>query len=256
MIPYIIIFVFLFILIAHCNKEEHIKVGIIDSGISDYQKDIVYKSKNFVEDESIFDTYNHGTIITNIINETSSKNTRLYMAKSINKNGKSQQSDFINAFNWLVKNDVDIINISQGMKYNSKEISQLIRLAEEKDIIVIASSGNNYLNDTDYPAKYPEVISIGTIDKNGNIHRYSGEGKIDYVALGVNIKVKDNSGNEKIFTGNSYATAYATGTIIDIYNIYKSNMENKIIIESHSYDPYHQKNLFGKGVITNEKLHN
>lgn len=246
-----IVFIFVLIIIIFIiNSEQKIKVGIIDSGISEYQKKEVYKYKNFVKNESIDDYYDHGTIITNIINENSEKNYDLYVAKSINKHGNSNKKDFIKSLKWMINNNVNIINISQGMKYNSKEISLLIKKAQKKNILVIASSGNNYLNDTDYPAKYPEVISIGTIDKNGLIHRYSGEGKIDYVALGVDIKTKNRYGKIKSYTGNSYATAYATSTVIDI--VYNEKVDKKVI-EKYIINPYHQKNIYGKGVLTNEK---
>lgn len=248
---FVIIFLFIIIIISLIiNSERKIKVGIIDSGISEYQRKDVSKYKNFVNNESIDDYYDHGTIITNIINENSEKNYDLYVAKSINKHGNSNKKDFIKSLQWMINNNVNIINISQGMKYNSKEISALIKKAEKKNILVIASSGNNYLNDTDYPAKYPEVISIGTINKNGLIHRYSGEGKIDYVALGVNIKTKNKYGKIKSYTGNSYATAYATSTIIDI--VYNEKLDKRKL-EKYAINPYHQKNIYGKGVLTNEK---
>lgn len=248
---FVILFLFVLIIIFFSiNPERKIKVGIIDSGISEYQRKDVSKYKNFVNNETIDDYYDHGSIITNIINENSEKNYDLYVAKSINKHGNSNKKDFIKSLHWMIDNNVNIINISQGMKYNSKEISTLIKKAEKKNILVIASSGNNYLNETDYPAKYPEVISIGTIDKNGLIHRYSGKGKIDYVALGVNIKTKNKDGKIKSYTGNSYATAYATSTIIDIVN---KEQVDKRKLEKYAIDPYHQKNIYGKGVLTNEK---
>ncbi|HDG8500903.1 TPA: S8 family serine peptidase, partial [Staphylococcus aureus] len=245
-----ILVIFLIPILFLIKNEQKLKVGIIDSGLNENQEKYVYKFKNFVKGESNRDYYNHGTIIINIIRENTKTNFNLYVAKSMNKNGISKKRDFINAFKWMINNNVNIINISQGMKYNSKEIAFLIKKAEQKNILVIAASGNNYLKETDYPAKYPGVISIGTINKNGLIHKYSGEGKIDYVALGVNLKARNKDGKIKSFTGNSYATAYATSMVIDIVNNEKLD---KKILEEYSINPYHQKNIYGKGVLTNEK---
>lgn len=248
-----LILVFLILLYIYFKDSEEIKVGIIDSGVSEYQMKDVHKYINYVSSESIKDELGHGTAITNIISNNSKRNIKFYIAKNIDKNGRSNKLNFSKSLRWMIDNKVKVINISQGIMQDDNKIHKLIKEAKKKDILIVCASGNNFLESTDYPAKYMETISIGTIDSTGKIHQNSGGGKIDYVALGVNISTKNKEKINEKFTGNSYATAFATATIIDLIETNNKVEDNIKILDKNTLNPYSSKKIYGKGVIINEK---
>ena len=50
----------------------------------------------------------------------------------------------------------------------------MINTLLSENIIIVASAGNNIGQEVDYPAKYTNVISVGSIDKNGKRGRLQG----------------------------------------------------------------------------------
>ncbi|MFH3733187.1 S8 family serine peptidase, partial [Acinetobacter baumannii] len=98
-------------------------------------------------------------------------------------------ADIISGINWSVEQGVDIINLSFGFSKDDPKLREAIRNASNKGIIIIAATGNTIGLSTDYPAKYPEVLSISAIDKDMKLYAYAGQGKVDFVAPGVDVPV-------------------------------------------------------------------
>ena len=75
--------------------------------------------------------------------------------------------------------NVDIINMSFGTAVNSSILYQAIKEACDKNVLIIASAGNNGedTGEVEYPAAYEEVISVGAIDAKGEIAQSSSRGE-------------------------------------------------------------------------------
>ncbi|WP_182917196.1 S8 family serine peptidase [Bacillus sp. PK3_68] len=177
-------------------RNSKVKVAILDSGINSNHSDLknkVTKSYNVIRStNSTSDDFGHGTNIAGIItaNHNShgiigvSPNVEIYDIKVLNAEGKGEIDDVLTALLWAYKNDVDIINISFGFSTNYSELQEMIDLLVSEGIIIVAASGNNLGQEVDYPARYPNVISVGSIDKDGNIDTLSAQGKIDVLLQG------------------------------------------------------------------------
>ena len=123
--------------------------------------------------------------------------------------------DFIRGFEWAIEQDVDIINISLGFSRYTDELRSVINQAIEQCIIIISASGNTQGMNALFPARFENVISVGTINEHHEIISESAIGEIDFVAPGKNILFLTYNGGYDLFHGSSFATAFVTGVVAE-----------------------------------------
>ncbi len=189
-----------------------VKIGIIDSGISDHNdlKGVVAGGRNCVEEEieanseSIND-YNdilgHGTMVAGVIGAQFNgyrvagiaPKSIIYSLKATNNEGRLKYSDIIKSIDVAVNEyDCDIINMSIGGTTRNNGLYIACLNAKNKGVILCAASGNyaeSKNNPLVYPAAYDCVISVAAVD-NDNVHCYYSEynDKVTVCAPGGNNK--------------------------------------------------------------------
>ncbi|MEK4198116.1 S8 family serine peptidase [Cytobacillus sp. FSL K6-0265] len=222
-------------------SSDPMKIAILDSGIHKSHEDLqgkVLKEYNVINPgQPIEDDYGHGTAVAGVITANDNnvgivgvvQDVELYDVKVLNSEGKGNIEDLISAIEWCKKEQVDIINISFGFQAENEELEKVIEEAVSQGIIIIAAAGNNYGLNTDYPAKYDNVVSVTAVDKAMNISKsHSAKGKVDYAMPGVSILTTSKDGGYAIHSGTSMATAYMTGAISDsLKNDDRYSMEEK-----------------------------
>ncbi|MCR8745757.1 S8 family serine peptidase [Romboutsia lituseburensis] len=202
------------------NSYKKIKIAILDSGINQAHQELREKVKemsNFTKSNSK-DNLNHGTPIAGILASNNKLkgilgNLEIYSAKIINDDGTIHEDSVIDAINWAIEKDVDIINMSFGFRHNSAKLEKAINLAIQNNILIVASAGNKYGLNTDYPARYRDVISVGSINSNLELSKFNPVDKIDFVAPGEKILSASNLGGYKLYVGSSFSTPFVTGVI-------------------------------------------
>lgn len=202
-----------------------IKVAILDSGIYIDHEDLnnkVIKEYNAINNQaSPVDDFGHGTAIAGIITANNNnvgivgvtQQVELYSVKVIPENGRVSSKYFVDGLEWAISEKVDIINISLGFQNDEPEIKRLIDSATDQGIVVIAASGNTYGLNSEYPARYSNVLSIGMLDKNMKATKLNAKGKIDFVAPGIEVLSTNNDGEYSLFDGTSFSAAYITGIV-------------------------------------------
>ena len=206
-------------------RDIKIKVAVLDSGIQQEHEDLkgkIVKSYNALEPTTpVEDEYGHGTNIAGIItandNETGivgiSQNVEIYDIKVLDKNGVGKLENVVDGLKWASNQDVDIINISFGFIKNYPELKDQINALLERNIVVVASAGNNVGLQSDYPARYKQVISVGSMVQDGSKDALSSRGKVDVYAPGKDIYTTGNDGEYKWTRGSSLSTAYVSGQL-------------------------------------------
>lgn len=252
---FFLIFLFLCFYIFSKNDErnnisrDNIKVAVLDSGIDKknyYLKDRVVKEFNSIDRKNIKDVFWHGTpiaaIITSKNNDVSiSQNVDLYSIKVMKDDGKISREAFINGFEWAISEDVDIINLSFGFHKNFSDLNRLVEKALNKGIIIVAASGNNYGLNSQFPARYDNVISVGSFEKIGKVSNFSSMGKVDFFAPGVDVlSISDKEGNS-FYTGTSYSTPYVTGVIANF--LFDSDIKKDYDIHSKVFSYLEKKSI-------------
>ncbi|KAA6472174.1 S8 family peptidase [Bacillus swezeyi] len=210
------------------SPTEPIKVALLDSGVSNSLS--IFKNSSIISYDAInnkpttTDSLGHGTALASILMAPANKQTvhgvspkvKLFDVKVLNDKGGGVVDDVINGINWSIKQDVDIINLSFGFQKDDKRLKHAIDKAIKNNIVVIASAGNTLGLSTDYPAKYQNVISVSSVDKNLKRDKFAAKGKIDFVAPGVQVPVLTPLGKLDTVNGTSFATAYVTGIVSNI----------------------------------------
>ncbi|WP_369403646.1 S8 family peptidase [Gracilibacillus boraciitolerans] len=209
------------------------------------------------------DILNHGTAIAGIITANDndfgitggvSQNVEIYSVKVINDDGKIEKQVFLDGFEWAISQNVNIINISSGFSNDFPELRALIDTAVEKGIVVVAASGNTFGLNAQFPARYDNVLSISAITEQKTSPNFAANGKVDFVAPGVEVVSLDNQGGYSINDGSSYSTAYVTGIIAEylLNNDLKQkddiSSEVRKFLEKSSLDLETSENIVGAGI--------
>lgn len=207
-------------------------IALIDSGISEFQDELVYK-KTSVIDENYYDTNGHGTIMTSIL-KGDNKNligiapdSKLISIKVLNSDGKIKPESIKKALRIAIDYKVDIINMSIGSYKIDNEIVNLINEAINENIIVVSSSGDYADIKLMFPANVDGVISVGAIDKNKDIFKNSTAPELTVInSPGENILGRDSNNNFVYSSGTSQSTALISGYLALLLDVYKKN--NKV----------------------------
>ncbi len=204
--------------------DKNVIVAVIDTGIlPDHPdlKDNIIAGYDFVDgDTDPTDTspyFSHGTHVAGIIGAVSNNNTgiaginwqvKIMPIRVIGPEGNGGYSNLIEGINWAVEHGAQIINLSLAGSFYSEALQKAIQAAVDKGITVVAAAGNNGSTPILYPAKYPEVISVGAVGPEAEIAYYSNFGpNLDLVAPG------GNSSNNSF----NYNTILSTAGYLDSY---------------------------------------
>lgn len=233
--------------LKHRMAYSNVKVAILDSGINETEK--IYKKFNTITGtEETKDTFNHGTKVYNVILDTAPKNQEVqyFDIQVLDEKGSGTVENICTGIDKAIEYDVDIISMSLGFNADNKILNDCVNRALEKNILVVAASGDTLSDETDYPAKYENVLSIAAIDSENNLFSFSSTGKIDFVAPGVDIETLDNSGKKVSENGSSIAAASFVGVLMS-YFVDGKYMEKKLNYSINGKNGINYKELLYNG---------
>lgn len=120
----------------------------------------------------------------------------------------------IKALKYAMEAEVDVINLSlASYKYN-KKIDELLDMAVEKDIIVVASSGDYGDTTPMFPANQDNTISVGALNRQGeDLSLSSGNSSTTINVPGENIYASVSSSLITSSSGTSQSSALISGYI-------------------------------------------
>ncbi len=120
----------------------------------------------------------------------------------------------LDGLDWLVRQRVDVINMSFGGPRNHV-LAQAIGRARSKGIMFVASAGNDGPNAPPaYPAAYRGVIAVTAVDNRLRLYRKANRGRyVDFSAPGVNVAVARPGNQTRIVSGTSFAAPYVSVAI-------------------------------------------
>ena len=114
---------------------------------------------------------------------------------------------------WAVQHGAKVINLA-FVTHPSESLQAAVREAVAGDVVLVGSSGNNgdTGNELEYPGAYPEVLTVGAVDRKNKVAKFSNHGKqVDIVAPGVDIPGPAPYGKYVLGNGTSGATAIVSG---------------------------------------------
>lgn len=204
------------------NTEKPVKVAIIDSGIDashDFFKDKLLDGWDFVEETSVVsDEIGHGTHVAGIVlsNSTAAK----IMPIKFTNGKKGKMSALIKSIKFAADNGSQIINLSLGLKKDSKVLDEAIRYAQDKNIVIVAAAGNYNTDAEYYPAAAPDVIAVAALDKKDHKLYQSNYGSwVDFSAIGQDIYSTSLNNNYTYRTGTSQAAPFVTAKLVQLISL-------------------------------------
>jgi subtilisin len=240
-----------------------VKIGIVDTGIDYNHEDLkVAGGATFVNGTSDYmDDNGHGTHIAGTISALDNSigvigvapNSEIYAIKALDRNGTGRLSDYCAGIEWTMMNEIDIINISSGARKESETLKQVLKLANNQGVFTVGAAGNKGFNENGsivYPAKYPEVFSVGAVDKDNKHASFSSVGKeLDIVAPGVDILSTTLNGYGTK-DGTSMAAPHVTGAAALLLEknpqFTPAQLRNMLLQSAH---PLNDSFSSGKGLI-------
>jgi serine protease len=172
-----------------------IHVAIIDTGIDYNYSELSGAFKggfNFVNRTGDpLDDAGHGTHVAGIIAAANdgagvvgvASDVDIYSLKVLDTCGSGRTSDIIQAVQWVVDKKKEIggnwiINLSLGADNASVSEQAQFQTATDAGILVFAASGNGYPDSVglSYPAGYPNIVSVGAVEKTNAIATFSQRG--------------------------------------------------------------------------------
>lgn len=138
------------------NATGTVKIGVIDSGVSENILLSIKSMRNFCDsDKQALDRLGHGTAVASVIVNNANR-VSLYIARVFNDKLTCPTSRVASAIDWLVEQQVDIINMSFGLRNDRDEVKYACKRAIDKGLWLIAASPAQ--GEAVYPAEYPAVI--------------------------------------------------------------------------------------------------
>jgi minor extracellular protease Epr len=238
------------------SDQKTVKIAILDSGVNaniPTMKDAITASYNVLNPEKeTDDIFNHGTKIASVISDSEvgmSQHVELYDIQVLNDGGQGSLASICKGISRALEENADIINMSLGFNQDIPGLKECIGEAITKDVIVVASAGDSLSHTSNYPADYDEVISVAAINEDEQFYRFSSKGKIDFVAPGVNVAVRDKNGEVMLDSGSSIAVANFTA-VLALYlgdGTSKEDIFSEKNFKYVSIDDVEYKSLYYKG---------
>ncbi len=249
------------------DQTAYIKLGLIDTQINQTHSALINQhiiTKDFVPYEGVRPEI-HGTsvasimvgnepeIFSGIISDATLYTASVFFTMPSDKVAATTES-LILALDWLVQQNVPIINMSLSGPEN-KLLEIAIARVMEKGIIIVAAVGNSGPNAPPlYPAAYEGVVAVTAVDNDHQIYLRANRGHhVTFAALGVDILAARAGGGYHTQTGTSIAAPFVSSILANLASTTQNHAylqklkENTIDLGPPGFD-----NIYGYGLIQAE----
>jgi thermitase len=208
-----------------------VKVGIVDTGIDAGHEDLSGKTvecaqvqllTNRITEGRCADQNDHGTHVAGTIAAKANNgvgvagvsfNSQLAICKALNAAGSGTTAGVANCITYLAGKGVRIISMSLGGGASTTLQSAVTNAYKNgTGSLIIAAAGNDGDATLNYPAAYPEVVSVAATDNTDKRASFSNANSdVEIAAAGVNVLSTKRGGGYVAFSGTSMATPHVAG---------------------------------------------
>lgn len=214
------------------STGQNVTVAVLDTGLwpnHDLIPQEVMAGYDFVDNDSdpkdelngIDDNNNgeidegagHGTHVSSII-LSGAPDIKLMPLRILNSDGRGTPESAALAIRYAVEHGADIINLSLSGAYDSPELVSAVQYAHDQGVLLVAAASSSEQGRLDYPAAYPTVLSVGSINASNELAAYVEPyaSLVDVFAPGSIIFGAYHSNSSAWIGGNSMATAFVSAT--------------------------------------------
>lgn len=208
--------------VGRCSASA--RIGVVDTGADVSHPALAgtrVTSRTFRSTDRVPSDAEHGTAVVSLLvgNPASSVNglapgAHVFHADAFHGDGEKNASDvfdLVAAIDWLVAEDVGVLNLSLSGPDNEVLKKAVIESLKRGTHVVAAAGRPDRGRTTGYPARYEGVIAVSAVDNRLRPSRLSMRGQhIAFAAPGVGIMVADASAGLRMVDGTSFATPFVT----------------------------------------------
>jgi len=201
-------------------ENSLVKIGLLDSGVAESLLGQVVRSACWngqvweqVSNDFAVDQLKHGSLLSQIIIQHCS-NAEFYVAKVFQDKLTTTADAIAEGVEWLAEHNVDIINMSFGLREDRPALRNACELAVAKGICLVAASPSH--GDSVYPSAYDGVVSVtGDARCTPDVVSYLQSEQADFGACAYWCK---DSQSEKKIGGASFSVAHVVGKLASLYS--------------------------------------
>jgi serine protease len=196
---------------AHRPGGRGVTVAILDTGVAyrnwkSYRKSPDFSTTRFVAPYDFvsnnafpLDREGHGTFVAGTVAESTNNGigltglaygANIMPVRILDANGTGDAATISKGIRYAATHGAQVINLSLefSLDVTSGDIPDImaaIRFAHQRGVVVVASSGNEGVEQVAYPARAPSAISVGATTRDRCLADYSNVGpRLDIVAPG------------------------------------------------------------------------
>ena len=202
--------------------SPQVVVAVLDTGVDPEQADLRGKlvaGYDYVNnDQDPSDDNGHGTAVAGIVAANSDNQIgvagycwacRLMPVKVLGADGTGFASGLAQGIIWATDHGARVLNLSLGGSVEDATLAGAAQYAWLHGVLVVAAAGNEGGLAVDYPAAFPNVLSVGASDTNDRLYDFSNRGA-RVAAPGEN-STTARGGGYVSFLGTSSATPVVSG---------------------------------------------
>lgn len=219
-----------------------VKVGIVDTGIDANHEDLIGKRVDcggvtsfpflgvlggnpaITDGSKCTDDNDHGSHVAGTVAAIANNgkgvagvafNSPLSICKSLNSGGSGSTAGVANCISYVAAKGAKVISLSVGGPA-SATLQSAVQSAwsNGNGAVLVAAAGNDGNGNLNYPAAYPEVVSVAATDSNDARASFSNANSdVEISAAGVNVLSVKRGGGYVVLSGTSMATPHVSGVV-------------------------------------------
>lgn len=200
---------------------EGVKIAVLDSGIVPHPDlaTLVESIAITPFPKDLNDTNGHGTAVASLIAGAGraagvAPAAELISVRVGDESGRADSFALAAGILAAIDAGAQIINCSMGTTENNPLIEEAVLHAFDRNVLIVAASGNSEQAEASYPAAYPSVISVGAVDARGEHLDFSNYGTyLSLTAPGYAIQAAWPGNRYAQISGTSASAPIVTGAI-------------------------------------------
>lgn len=206
--------------------SSDVVIAVLDSGVNMAHPDLQGRfvpGYDFVNNDSDpTDDYGHGTPVAGIAAATGNNgrgvagidwSAKIMPLKVLGASGTGYSSVIAKALIFAADQGVGVVNMSFGSGAATNTLANAVSYASARSVILVGSAGNESISQINYPAAYPEVISVSALQRDAlTLASFSSYGSgLDVCAPGAMTYSTLMNGAYGYFSGTSAAAPFVSG---------------------------------------------
>ena len=155
----------------------------------------------------------HGTFVSGLVS-LAAPDARIVPARVLDSDGIGNTFAVAEAIVDAVRAGVQVINLSFGTAEDveSKVVAEALRLAANRNVVVISAAGNTRSTDLYYPASADQVFGVAALGAGSQLAFFSNRGPwVEVAAPGEQLIGPMPGGGYAVWSGSSMSSALVSG---------------------------------------------